>query len=87
MNQANVDVISLLQRVVTKVEKSRAVPQLTRETRFSALGIDSVSVMEIIGEVEDELNITLSDDRLAKIQSVGDVEEVVLNRLREQQLH
>ncbi|HTL11283.1 MAG TPA: phosphopantetheine-binding protein [Bdellovibrionota bacterium] len=81
--QTNVDVVALFGQVAKKIEKRSDLPAITRETKFSSLGIDSVSMMEIIGEIEDELDITISDERLAQIQTVGDVENVVLARLND----
>lgn len=85
--QTNVDVLGLFGQIARKVERREGFPEITRETKFSALGIDSVSMMEIIGEMEDELDITISDERLAQIQTVGDVETVVLSRLNDRTTH
>lgn len=83
MSEVDVDILSLFGKIARKVEKSGEWPEITRETKFSDLGIDSVSTMEIIGEMEDELDITISDERLAQIQSVGDIEKVVMSCLQE----
>ena len=83
MTDKNVDVLSLFTEVTKKIEKKDTLPEITRETKFSSLGIDSVSTMEIIGEIEDELDITISDERLAQLQTVGDIERVVLSQLEQ----
>lgn len=81
MTQPAVDVLGLFSRIARKVDEKASLASVSRESKFSALGIDSISMMEIIGEIEDELDIKLSDDRLAQLQTVGDMERVVLERL------
>ena len=77
----SVDVVNLFSKIARKVDAEAKLESVARDSKFSALGIDSISMMEIIGEMEDELDIKLSDDRLAQIQTVGDMERVVLERL------
>ncbi len=81
MTQPQVDVVGLFSKIGKKVDAEANFASVSRDSKFSSLGIDSISMMEIIGEMEDELDIKLSDDRLAQIQTVGDMERVVLERL------
>lgn len=40
-------------------------------------GLDSVSVMDFVMELEDEFDITISLDRIAEVRTVRDLAEVV----------
>lgn len=50
---------------------------LTKETVISKLGLDSVAVMELVSFFEEKLNIRMPDEDLAKVQTLGDLGEVV----------
>ena len=43
------------------------------ETKFAAMQVASVDVMEIIGAMEDELGVELPDSALARVESVQDL--------------
>jgi acyl carrier protein len=40
-------------------------------------GLDSVSVMDFVMELEDEFDITIPLDRIAEVRTVGDLAEAV----------
>ncbi len=83
MEQAQVDILTKFTEVARQVEKGKDLPAITKESKITALGIDSVSMMEIIGVLEDDLDVSIPDEKLARIQTVGDIETVI----REQQGH
>lgn len=74
----NIDVLSMFNKIVTEVEKGKQLPVFKREDNITALGIDSISMMEVIGVIEDELDIKIPDEKLAQLQTVGDIENIVL---------
>lgn len=37
------------------------------------IGIDSLDLVELVTDAEDELNIEISDEELEKIKTVGDI--------------
>jgi len=73
----DVNVLQMFTDIAKKVESNKTFPAITRETKIAALGIDSVAMMEIVGCIEDELDIVIPDEKLAQLQSVGDIERVV----------
>ena len=79
---SQVDVLTMFTDIAKKVEKDRKLPEISRETSVSSLGIDSVSMMEIVGCIEDELDITIPDEKLAQLRTVADIERVVLEQVR-----
>jgi len=40
-------------------------------------GLDSVSIMDFVMEIEDEFDITIPLDRIAEMRTVGDLADVV----------
>lgn len=74
---AETDFLTTFTEIARKVEKGKTFPTLTRDAKITSLGIDSVAMMEIIGVIEDELDIVIPDEKLATLQTVGDIERVV----------
>lgn len=74
------DLLQLFKDVALRVDK-RALPHVTRTSKISDLGIDSLSVMQIVGELETELGIMIPDEDLVEIITVGDLCDKVASRL------
>ncbi|HMY14948.1 MAG TPA: phosphopantetheine-binding protein [Polyangium sp.] len=47
----------------------------------SDLGIDSLGVMEVLSEIEDEYKLVVPDDVLKSLETVGDVIKAITERL------
>lgn len=71
------DVLRVFGEIAGKVTPAQALAPLNRESKVLALGIDSVSLMEIIGVIEDELDVSIPDEKLAGIQTLGNLENVI----------
>ena len=56
-------------------------PQLTNESVITELGIDSLSMMQIVGEMETELGVMIPDEDLVELVTVGDLCKKVGQRL------
>lgn len=66
--------MSVEERVIEIVSEQMGVPkeQITRETSFvNDLGADSLDVVELTMELEEEFDITIPDDKAEEIQTVG----------------
>ena len=46
------------------------------------LGIDSLGVMELMADLEDRFSLTIPDEALRQIDTVGDVAKAIETRLR-----
>jgi len=79
MNE-NRDLLGLFKEIALRVDK-RALPHATRASKIGELGIDSLSVMQIVGELETELGIMIPDEDLVEIVTVGDLCDRVAERL------
>jgi acyl carrier protein len=54
-------------------ETQPAVEHATPETPLGSLGIDSLTMMEIVLDVQDALNLTIEDADLKQMKTIGDV--------------
>jgi acyl carrier protein len=57
--------------------------QLTRSTSFiEDVGADSLDIVELVMELEEEFGVTLPDDQAEKIKTVGDAVDAILHARR-----
>ena len=68
-----------VQRVIQVVVRSQklAPEQVTIDSEFEALGIDSMDAVEILFELESEFSIVIPDDQLHKVRTVRQAAESV----------
>lgn len=64
-------------KIVSKFVKDK---EVTEETELKNLGIDSLDLVEIIMDVEEQYNITFEDEELKSFVTVGDVVKAIKNR-------
>ena len=70
------EVIALFKQAIWDVDQKKF-DDLKLDDKISSLGIDSVAMLEVIGYLEDELNIHLPDEKLANVQTLGDLAGVI----------
>ena len=75
------EVIALFVKAIWEVDQKK-LDNLSAAAAISSLGIDSVAMLEVIGYLEDELDIHLADDKLASVKTVGDLAAVILEARR-----
>lgn len=68
----NRDLLEMFKTVAARVDK-REFPNVTNESVITELGIDSLSMMQIVGEMETELGILIPDEDLVELITVGDL--------------
>jgi acyl carrier protein len=73
---ATVNVSQLFAQAALEVN-GKKLDNLTRDTVISKLGLDSVAIMELVSFFEEKLNIRMPDEDLAKVQTLGDLGDVV----------
>jgi len=74
------DLIALFKQVATEVDK-REFKDVTGQSIISELGIDSLSMMQIVGEMELRLNIMIPDEDLVELVTVEDLVKAVARRV------
>lgn len=77
----NNDVFERLANIIstkTKVKKE----EITLDSDFELdLNLDSLDIVEIVMAIEDEFNITISDDDVLKLKTVKDAVEYIQNKI------
>ena len=74
------DLVALFKQVAAAVDK-RDFAEVTPQSVISDLGIDSLSMMQIVGEMELRLDVTIPDDELVVLVTVADLLRVVERQL------
>ena len=54
--------------------------QITRESTFEELDIDSLDLVELAQIVEDEYGVVLKGDDMKELQTVGDAVDLVVSK-------
>jgi acyl carrier protein len=67
-----IDSLQIFKQVAARVDK-REFPHVTRQSVITELGIDSLSMMQIVGEMETELGVVIPDEDLVELVTVGDL--------------
>ena len=73
---SNVDVIGLFKQAALEVH-GRELGALDATTDISALGLDSVAVMEMTGCLEEKLKIRIPDEELAEVETLGELDTLI----------
>ena len=74
------DLWQMFKTVAARVDK-REFPHVTEASVITELGIDSLSMMQIVGEMETELGVMIPDEDLVELITVGDLCRKVGDRL------
>lgn len=74
------DLLQMFKTVAARVDK-REFPDVTESSVITELGIDSLSMMQIVGEMETELDVMIPDEDLVELVTVGDLVNKVEARL------
>lgn len=76
----NRDLLEMFRVVAARVDK-REFPHVSLASVITELGIDSLSMMQIVGEMETELGIMIPDEDLVELVTVGDLVKKIGTRL------
>lgn len=77
MQHTDEHIITLFKESVKEVDTSTKVGDVSFDTELSALGLDSVMTMEVIGVLEEKLNVRFPDEDLATIKKMGDLATLI----------
>lgn len=69
-------IVDLFAKAIWEVDQKK-IDDLGMDKQIASLGIDSVAMLEVIGYLEEELEIHLPEDRLQKVQTLGDLADVI----------
>lgn len=55
----------------------KSLSDISRDSVVADLGVDSLSLMQIVGILEDQVGVTLADEEISRIRTVGDIERLI----------
>lgn len=68
------EIIKLLSELLKKNKPDISIENLRGETNIrNDLGIDSIQILEIIGQIEEEFDIEIPDRKLREIQTIDQI--------------
>lgn len=76
----NRNILEMFKTVAARIDR-REFPNVTAKSVITELGIDSLSMMQIVGEMETELEIMIPDEDLVELVTVGDLVAKIEKRL------
>jgi acyl carrier protein len=71
------EIIQLFKASVREVDNNVKLGELTLTTELASLGLDSVMTMEVIGVLEEKLNVRFPDEDLSTLKNMGDLTALV----------
>ena len=75
------DIVEVFADAATRVTQ-RKVIGLDESTEIWSLGLDSLGMFELVGELERQLGMSLPDDQLVGLRTVRDLVDVIEQRRR-----
>ena len=69
-------IVELFAKAIWEVDQKK-VDDLGMDKQIASLGIDSVAMLEIIGYLEEALELHLPEEKLQKVQTLGDLADVI----------
>ena len=69
------EALNLIREALAEVAPQQLdkISQLTADTEIKDLGVDSIRIMEMLGNIEDRLGRTFAEDVLASAKTIGHV--------------
>ncbi|MFR1449672.1 MAG: acyl carrier protein [Beduini sp.] len=69
--------MNYLESITKVLEPKLKGKTLTEDSVFTELGIDSIDLVDLVFQMEEELQIQFEDDELTQIKTVGDLIKLV----------
>lgn len=70
------DFPALFKQAASEVS-GKTLDNVDMSTTLSDIGLDSVGVIELVGYLEEKLDIRLPDEELAGVQTLGDLDDLL----------
>ena len=75
-NSRDPQVIELFAKALWEVDQKK-IDDLGMDKEIAGLGIDSVALLEVIGFIEEHLELHLPEEKLQKVLTLGDLADVI----------
>lgn len=64
------------------LEKRTNMKDVDLNKPISELGLDSLDLVEVMLEIEEELGITFSNDEIGEVKTLGEIKNLIDNKLK-----
>ena len=72
-----------IKKVVSEILSKRVdVSSLNEEDKLTALGLDSLDLVEVMLEIEDQLHIEFDSNEIGEVSTLGDVLKLIETKLK-----
>lgn len=72
-----------IKKVVSEILSKRVdVSSLREEDKLTALGLDSLDLVEVMLEIEDQLHIEFDSNEIGEVSTLGDVLKLIETKLK-----
>ncbi len=65
------------EKIKNELEKNIKGKEIKIDSNFRDLGIDSIELLDFVVKIEEEMNITISDEELLKLETIKDIVEII----------
>ncbi|MGL5205812.1 MAG: acyl carrier protein [Metamycoplasmataceae bacterium] len=65
------------QEIILNIIKRRTNKKISPSTDIKELGLDSLDLVEVVMEIEQELDIKIPDDELTNIKTIDDLIKII----------
>lgn len=65
------------QNIIFNIIKKRTNKKFNESTEINFLGLDSLDLVELVMEIEDELNVKIPDEKLNNIKTISDLLKII----------
>ncbi|MEM9067666.1 MAG: phosphopantetheine-binding protein [Myxococcota bacterium] len=76
-----VNLIEMFKRMATEIAE-KDFSDVTETSVIADMGVDSLAMLEVVGEMERELEVQIPDDQLVGIETVAQLLDVVERRIK-----
>jgi 3-hydroxyacyl-[acyl-carrier-protein] dehydratase len=81
--QVNIIILGLLERFMDPEFRPKLLqPDIDGLNILSDLGVDSLTMVEMVMLVEESLNLTVDNNELRGIKTIGDIKQFVANKVK-----
>ncbi|ATZ17049.1 acyl carrier protein [Williamsoniiplasma luminosum] len=67
----------IYEQIVKSLKNKGAKGAINKQTRFTDIGVDSLDLMDMVIQLEDELSIRIPDDQLLNIETLDQLLKII----------
>ncbi len=68
--------MNVFEKIKQEILKEKNI-EITNETKFKEIGIDSIDLLDFVVKIEEEFNIVIDDAKLLEIEKVSDIVKII----------